>query len=305
MKRTWANHGLWIPPGCLAKTGAVILAALLLNPIWSWAQPEPLLNPEKHLVSEPAELVRQLLSAEMSQRIAALEILGVPETLGKPPPPGWEDFTKVVDARVVYANLDEDPELEAIVVFAQGPYAWAAVLDREDDRWYRVALLNCWCKYEADPLARFIELRTLVDPGRRDLIVRDSLGGTGVYWRDAIMYRMKTGSLHEVLRIHEEKRNCDPTAPPERRGCSVTRASVSFLQQAASRRVVVSTVQGQLPVPPPQRGEPPVYPPPGDDLRAVIPVGCQGYAWDASRFRFAEDPRTTSIYCEKSKKIGP
>ena len=257
---------------------------------------EPFLNAQKVHVPAPDEIIHGLLSDEMPRRIAALKALGVSEALRRgPQKPGWTDMTKVSDVRLIFTNLDEDRELEALVITAQQSYASAGVFDKQQGQWFRVALLGCWCKYENDPLTRFLELAHLVDPEREDLIVRDSLGGTGVYWRDAVIYRMKGGELREVLRIREEDRNCNTWRPGETATyCEDVRSSMTFPHEDVPRHIVVVTVKGRIPIPPPIVE---ARPPFGNIMENPKPVGCKGYAWNEASFRFIEDRLTTSIYC--------
>ena len=261
---------------------------------------EPLLNREKVPVPAPDEIVRGLLSADISQRMAALKAMGVSEELQRGPRgPGWVDMTKVSDVRLVSTNLDEDPELEAIVITTQQSYASAGIFDEQQGQWFRIALLGCWCKYENDPLSRFLELAHLVDQGREDLIVRDSLGGTGIYWREAVVYRMRGGELHEVLRIREENRECNTQRPGKPATyCEDTRNFMSFPHEYVPRRIVVSTVKGKIPIPSAINE---THPPLGDILIQPASVGCKGYAWNESGFQFVEDKSTTSLYCPGAK----
>jgi hypothetical protein len=261
---------------------------------------EPLYESEKTPVRAPEEIVHGLLSVDFSSRVAALKDLGVSEQLHRgPQEPAGDDLTKVSDVRLVYTNLDEGPELEAIVTTTQQSYAVAGIFRRNGDNWFRVAVLGCWCKYENDPLSRFLELAHLVDTGWEDLIVQDSLGGTGIYWRDAVVYRMKAGALREVLRVREEDRWCNTQFPGKRATyCEDTRSFLSFPHESFPRRVVVSTVKGRIPIPP-WVGD--TYHPLGDILEGPTPVGCKGYAWDELRFKFIENKETTALYCPRMR----
>lgn len=272
-----------------------LFLALLFAALNCAAQREPLLDQERRAVAKPVEIVDELLSDNIERRIAVLESIGMPESLRRPPrKPGWVDTTRVKDVRLLIADLDEDAELEAIITFLQEAYATAIVLDGKAGQWYAVARLTCWCKYEPYGLETFIELRHLVDPVQQELIIRDSLGGTGVYWRDLIIYRMRNGTLHEVLRIPEKRRQCSPTVPADVRTCLVTRADISYLRGAASRTVVVATFKGEMPVLAATQNR---------NWRPYLTEEqCESFVWEESEFRFVVDSEATSRYCEEAEK---
>jgi len=286
----------WIAVAALlVSTTTFALGALCRRPAELLADTAP------NLEHSPTEIVRGLMSIDINERIKALTEIGVSENLRqKPPGPMYTDFTKVDGLRLIYAQLDDDPALEAIVTFSQESYDHAAVYRRAASKWRQVALLECWCKYERDPLAQFLELRRLVDPKHEDLIVRESSGGTGVYWRDALFYRMSHGVLQEILQIPEERRNCNPVAPDGSEAyCEATRSTIYYPQWTPRQQtIVVTTAKGREPMPSPHAD---FYPPPAYNLTRATPVACQAYVWNQSKFRFIEDAKTTSIYCPSAK----
>ncbi|HEV2232272.1 MAG TPA: hypothetical protein VGV68_02570 [Terriglobia bacterium] len=284
------------------RVAALLFAATILAPGALWQQPtEPLVDAISQIGRDPTEIVRGLLSNDINERIKALSEIGVSENLRqKPPGPQYEDFTKVDDVRLTWARLDEDPLLEAIITFNQGPYDHAAVYRRAGRKWRRVALLECWCKYERDPLAQFLELRRLVEPKYETLIVRESSGGTGVYWRNALFYRMSDGVLQEILQIPEERRNCNAVAADGSEAyCEATRSTIFYPQWTPRQQtIVVTTSKGREPMPSPLEN---FYPPPAYNLTRSTSIACQAYIWNQSKFRFIEDAKSTSIYCLSTK----
>lgn len=285
----WQLARFWVP----------LLHLFLVSAVASRGQREPLTSPARVPEREPTEIVRALLSPDIQVRIEVLKEIGVPEVFRQVPPgPDYTDETKLNQVRLAFVNLDGDPTLEAIVTFDQQFHReWAAVLKQVKGGWLRIGLLHCWCKYERDPLTGFFEMRSLVDPNRYDLIVRDSLGGTGVYWRDTVIYRMKDNALHEVLRVREEYRECHLTPG----WCDDTRSDLSFTSEQSSKTIIVSTVKGRIPLPRPERANSDSYPPLGDRLWHPVPQACQAYSWSASMFLFVPDKHKTLLYCESRK----
>lgn len=254
------------------------------------------------VVPEPSALLRDVTAQDAATRLRALGAVGVPGEFRKMSPGENPEMTRVTQAQLLFANLDADPDLEAIIVLQQLNYAWAAVFDRRVKAWQRVAFFGCWCKYEHDPLARFLELRSLVEPGRNEIIVRDSLGGTGSYWRDVVVCRMIGGAPREILRIPEERRECDPTGP-RKRSCSEERAVMSSVWDPHLQAVIVLRERGEVPIPAPvpetRPGPPQWYPPLGDVLHNPKLAYCRAYSWNAHSQIFAPDQSASRIYCAR------
>lgn len=281
----------------MTVAGLVALASTIVGVAICQTLTEPLMDVRRPPAPDPIEIVHNLQSIDIDRRIEALREVGVDERLRtKPPGPLYTDFTKVDGVRLIYASLDDGPALDAIVIFKQGPYDQGVIFRRESENWHRVALFNCWCKYERDPLAQFIELRRLVDLKHDDLIVRDSLGGTGVYWRDAVFYRMQNGTPREVLRVREEESNCNTQmAHQSPTYCEALRSTIFYPGWMPNQQaIVVTTVKGREPVPPHQ-GD--FYPPLAGNLVTSVPAGCKAYIWKESAFHFVEDAETTALYC--------
>jgi hypothetical protein len=286
-----------------ARTLLIAAAIMMLCPATrSLAQTEPLVDATRKLEPDPVEICRGLLSDSIDERIAALTAVGVAENLRQNPPgPSYEDLTAVRDVTLIHVRLDDNPDPEVVLTFGQGTYAQGAVFRREGAQWFRVALLNCWCKYERDPLARFLEVRQLVDPRHDDLIVRDSLGGTGVYWRDAVFYRMDNGGLREILRVPEERRNCNTQKPNQRATyCDVTLSRIFYPNWSPQQQaIVVTTVKGRENIPAP-RGD--FYPSLAGNLINSVPTGCEAFLWNEIGFRFGADATATATYCKPAPK---
>ncbi len=111
-----------------------------------------------------------------------------------------------VEARLNAVNLDSDNDLEYVLVIT--PHASsrtiALVFDKIGDSWWVIGDFSYWYHWDVNEAERFIELREIVRYGRKEIIVRDWGGGTGVAETRLSIYRMQNGSLYRVFRTVED-----------------------------------------------------------------------------------------------------
>jgi hypothetical protein len=120
---------------------------------------------------DPITLYHNLLSPSSEERKQAYGHLGF----------AFSDASRPVDARLDAVNLDADDDLEYILTASGSPArTMAIVFDKVGDIWWIVGEFSYWWHWNANDAERLIELREIVWPGRKEIIVREQGGGTGV-----------------------------------------------------------------------------------------------------------------------------
>lgn len=174
--------------------------------------------------SSPEAVVRDLRSSDLQTRLRALLLLGFTddqahvETWSQVSPA--KDMGKTVvtpdQIQLTYASLGEDSTQQAIlaVQINQRQDTYVAVAEPIAGGWERIATSGCWCKYETDPLAEFVQLGpapnfTGTAPAHYELVLRSSGGGTGLYQQDEARFRVRGGELREVISFTSRSRNCN------------------------------------------------------------------------------------------------
>jgi hypothetical protein len=153
-------------------------------------------EPRRLVTTDPVSLYRQLLSTSLEDRNSALRLLTGEEM----------DASNSVEARLNAVNLDSDNDLEYVLVITPHfpSHTIALVFDKIGGSWWVVGDFSYWWHWDVNEAERFIELREIVRYGRKEIIVRDWGGGTGVAETGLSIYRMQNGSLYRVFRISED-----------------------------------------------------------------------------------------------------
>ena len=156
--------------------------------------------------ASPESVVRDLRSADVGTRAKALRLFGYPEA-------EMQDVPKPDQIELRYAAIGDDATLQAIAAITVGAMAYAAVAVPEKDRWERIGTFFCWCKYEEDPLHEFVDVRLAGFSNRfwSELVLHPSGGGTGVYGKDEVHFRVHDGALRKVISFEGFLRTCPPS----------------------------------------------------------------------------------------------
>ena len=80
----------------------------------------------------------------------------------------------------------------------------ATVLYQNGKAWWAIGDFTYWLYWDANEAERFVELREIVRYGRKEIIVRDHEGGTGIAETWLSIYRMQNGNLYRVFRTLED-----------------------------------------------------------------------------------------------------
>lgn len=178
----------------------------------------------------PESLVRDLRSPDTQVRLKALLLAGFSEeqahaTIYSQTQPVGEAVLTPDRIELEYAALGEGPSQQAILAIeaGQAQTTFAAVAVQSPTGWERIAVFDCWCKYELyegrDALAESVALTPAPGPGwpqvpeRFELVLKASGGGTGIYTQNETRFRVYHGELSPAMSFVSRRRSCDPAQP--------------------------------------------------------------------------------------------
>jgi hypothetical protein len=176
----------------------------------------------------PEKLTADLRSSDDAIRLKALLLLGFTEDQAYYEVWSQTSPTKTLGKRVVtadqvqvtYASLGEDLTQDAILelYISQRSDTFVAIAKAAGGVWERIATSDCWCRYEINPLAEFVQLSQSPDfdgtkPPTYELVLRASGGGSGLYQQDEERFRVRDGELRKIMAFSRRSRNCN-NGPP-------------------------------------------------------------------------------------------
>lgn len=161
------------------------------------ASPASKPQPRRFVGEHPITILSGLLSSSPERRKQALQQLGVASA----------DATESIQASIRAVNLDSDPELEYVLILVPTfpPASTAYVFDKDERGWWIVGEFSYGWHWDANEAERFLELREIVRRGRKDILVRDMEGGTGLQETDLSIYRIANGALYRIFETVEER----------------------------------------------------------------------------------------------------
>jgi hypothetical protein len=258
----------------------------------------------------PERLVNDLRSKDDRVRLQALRLLGFAEQETHTTIWAQTSPTKAIGEAVVtpdkieleYAALGEDATQQAILAVqtSQKQLTFAAIAVPKPHGWERIAVFDCWCKYEMyqgqDALAESVQVRPAPQPGPRtpehfELILRASGGGTGIYTQNEGHFRIRHGELREVISFVSRRRSCPPPEP-----CKTERRW--FYTTAFGNVMGGVLVEGRGSY---ASANPPLVDYSLRDLEAGMlrEVACSTYRWDQQSFQY--EPFSAANPCEPTK----
>jgi hypothetical protein len=107
-------------------------------------------------------------------------------------------------ARLQYVQLDDSPESEALLTFVRFEHPIALVFKKKSCGWHLIAAVSSWQRFEDYPYENWLGLCEAIEPGVRQLFVRDSHGDATSYVRKARLLRLNGDALIQVAEIEEE-----------------------------------------------------------------------------------------------------
>jgi hypothetical protein len=166
----------------------------------SWEQIDDLRVNHTHAAwTSPESLVGDLRSQDKAVRLKALRLVGAEELFADVGPDEIE---------LRYASPGEGRAKQAIVMVEAMSYAYAAVAVPSVNAWERIAVFECWCKYEDSTLLDDFVRVEYTHHGIPDLVSRASGGGTGLYQQTEARFTLKGGELRKTLSFISRRRAC-------------------------------------------------------------------------------------------------
>jgi hypothetical protein len=107
-------------------------------------------------------------------------------------------------AQIRYVRLDDSPEPEALLTFVRFEHPVAFVFKKKSCGWHLITALSSWLRFEDYPYENWLSLVETIEPGIRQLLVRDSYGDSSSYVRKARVLRLTGDALTQVAEIEEE-----------------------------------------------------------------------------------------------------
>jgi hypothetical protein len=158
-------------------------------------------EPRVQVADDPLVIFQNLIGSSSANRRRAISQLG------------WKDDEKfaedpsfISDARFYRVNLDDDPEMEAILKLKVGFYETRVLIFRKTmGQWWRIgefSLTYMWVANEAEDM---LELRDIVGLGYKDIVIRLTAGGTDIQKAIVLsIYRLYKGPLYRTFETTEE-----------------------------------------------------------------------------------------------------
>ena len=107
-------------------------------------------------------------------------------------------------ARLQYVQLDDSPQQEALLTFVRFEHPVALVFKKQSCGWRLVSAIGSWLRFEDYPYENWLSLVESIEPGIRQLLVRESHGDSTSYIRKARVLRLTGDVLMQVAEIEEE-----------------------------------------------------------------------------------------------------
>jgi hypothetical protein len=254
----------------------------------------------------PEVLVSQLRSNDDHVRLGALRLMGLTDKAAyhsiwsqtSPSTVVGQKLLKPDDIRLMYAALGPDSTQQAVIAVLdkEGQMALAAVGVPTAKGWKRLAVFDCWCKYDMrsaeDALGQFIQLHPAPEfdptwPQHFELVFHASGGGTGIYGQNEAHFRVRNGRLVPVLSfVSRRERGCETKT-----SCDHLEARwfyTSVVQDKPGGLLV--TVEGDFNPMSAQKVDWEIR-----DLqnRYLRSAKCESYAWKETAFRYVAVGKST------------
>lgn len=108
-----------------------------------------------------------------------------------------------------YTTFSSGLPAVAVISIDHSSFDHAAVAVLSAGHWKRVAVFECWCKYET-PLEDFVHVTQSYGDGvQLQIIARASGGGTVLYEQTEAWFGLRNGALKDLLSFVRRKRSCN------------------------------------------------------------------------------------------------
>lgn len=154
--------------------------------------------------SAPESVVRDLRSDDRAVRRRAQRLLGVNEDFFS------DDGAEVIGLQYFSQGAAGKPVV--MVRAKHGAFEYAAIAVPSSGGWKRLAVFECFCKYDNDP--SFVDIGYgPLDYGQAVVTVHASGGGTGDYEQTEAWFGLRDDNLVTMLSFARRKRSCQPETP--------------------------------------------------------------------------------------------
>lgn len=157
--------------------------------------------------NHPDEVLAALKSSEVNVRRTILSRLLLRPGTGTV----YYDYERDINyperadrARLQYVQLDHSPEEEALLTFVRFEHPVALVFKKQSCGWRLIAAISSWLRFEDYPYENWLSLVETIEPGIRQLLVRESHGDATSYIRNARVLRLNGDVLTEAAYLEEE-----------------------------------------------------------------------------------------------------
>lgn len=157
--------------------------------------------------NSPEEVLAALKSPEVSVRSAMLSRLLLRPDVATV----YYDYERDLNyperadrARLQYVQLDASPEAEVLLTFVRFEHPLALVFKKKSCGWQLLAAVSSWLRFEDYPYENWLSVREAIEPGIRQLLIRDSHGDASSYFRKARLLRLNGDALIQVAELEEE-----------------------------------------------------------------------------------------------------
>jgi hypothetical protein len=152
--------------------------------------------------TSPESLVRDLRSQDKGVRQKALRLIGTDANEEVFADAGPDEI------ELRYASLGGGRTKQAILLVEAASYAYAAVAAPSLNAWERIAVFECWCKYEGSTLLDDFVRVEYTSHGIPDLVLRASGGGTGLYEQTEARFALQDDKQRKALSFISRRRTC-------------------------------------------------------------------------------------------------
>jgi hypothetical protein len=241
-------------------------------------------EPRFRVTEDPLTIFQNLTGSSIANRRRALLDLGWKEEAKFA-----EDPSVIGDARFYPVNLDDDPEMEAILKLTVGVGTDVLVFKKSEGQWWRIGAFSGRILWTQDDAKHMLELREALGFDHKDIIIRLKAAGSGI--QNAIqlrMYRIYQGRLYRTFETDEDsavRKSSDAgeMIEDERNDIYYPEPELgkdSYIVVRRSKQTMPSSEWGILEKP-----------------RKI--VDCIPYRWDPIEYLFVADRSASSKFCRK------
>lgn len=227
---------------------------------------------------DPLSLAASLVGSPVSAKRQALVHLG--EEIG-----ATDSLRAVSDVSVAFPILTDDGRTGAVVEYTlDRSSSVAAVLLKSGSRWSLIGRFFYWWHWNPEEARHLLELREIVTPGVKDIVVREIGGGTGIAEESTSIFRVRQGALARVFQTVTNSETAMFGAGSER--SRSVRTSLDFIARTQETPAAISALTSVAET--------------SATTSEVIQRKCVVMQWDEASFRFIEGVAEESAQSCKS-----